>query len=119
MASLTVYESEDNKRTRMEERGRFMGSVSRLEPHGIAIGVSTISSPSDLPPGSEASSLVDEKGLSVLPITVFDDVVVDSGSYPPDSVIVDYVDVPEGVLGAKRSSAPENKMEYCCMCGLH
>ena len=113
MAVLTVYDCEDFRTSHNEEFSRFKRSADLV---GDAVAIVCVKSAEDIPPG-EARDSFNERSFACLPLTDFDGVVVVEGDYPADQEIVDYVDVPDGVLDAKRDGfKPANELEFSCSC---
>lgn len=92
-----------------------MESVGKLRSAGIEFPIIRVESTEDFITVGEASEEVARSGMDILPVLEYEGVIVCSRSYPTDQELVDYIDVPEGVLSAKRASLPAaNEMEFSC-----
>lgn len=98
-----VYETDDSED--LPDAARFETSVNA--PSCVSIGFNRMlcSSPSDLPEG-EAPDIVTDMGMDAPPITLYQDIPVVVGEHPSDQDLVNYLDVPDGVLDANREGAP-------------
>lgn len=99
MSQLTVYDCASARERLPLEYKAFKESADAVGP---AISIVEVHSVDDFPDG-EARRIFIEESFDALPVTEFKGAAVTEGSYPTDQEIVDYVDVPEGVLGAKRT----------------
>ena len=116
---LTVYEPVDSMARNSADSERFERSIAKLSVAGICVNRVICADASALSPGSEAHDLVSDKGMGVLPITVYDRTVVFSGSYPDDQTLADYLDVPDGMLSVDKKRAPNvNDLAPGCACGV-
>ena len=114
---MTVYESEESRARPSAKLEGFERFLSKLGELGIGLRRILCSEKSDID-SEEALELVSRMGMSVLPVTVYDGVCVEAGRYPDDQTLVDYLDVPDGVLGADRTRAPEMPNDMTPHCFL-
>lgn len=119
--AFTVYESMECREAKLEERVAFMQSVEKLAKVGIEVTIVSVSSSSDIDECSEAWELVENDGMPCLPVSDYNGVVVDSGDYPSDQILADYLDVPDGILSANKTSGPAagDNMQSCCCCNKY
>ena len=112
--TLTVYDCGSARGRLPKEYESFRRSADAV---GDLVRIVEVRSADDIPPG-EAREIFLAGSFGALPVTEFEHVAVTEGSYPTDQEIVDYVDVPDGVLNVRRASVrPANEMESpCCAC---
>lgn len=64
------------------------------------------------------NSLIKEKGVEILPISVLDDVILTTGRYPSNSEIAEALNIPVDFLGELKSTEQEQEdSEGCCCSG--
>jgi len=115
---VIVYESSESKNRNAADLIRFEKSLGKLSKIGLSVCRVICSNASALPSGSEASELVVEKGMGILPITEYEDAVIFSGAYPDDQTLADYLDVPDGTLSVdKQKPFNVNDLAPPCACG--
>lgn len=115
---VIVYESSESKKRNAADLARFEGSLGKLSKIDLGVCRVMCSDASVLPSGSEASELVAEKGMSILPITEYKEAVIFSGSYPDDQTLADYLDVPDGTLSVDKGKPFNvNDLAPPCACG--
>ena len=117
-SDMIIYESTESRARDPADTSRFDESISTLEKAGIHVIRVICSTESHIPDG-EASDLVHESGMSVLPITTYQGAVIVSGAYPMDQDLADFLDVPDGVLSVDRTKGPAmaNDIMPACDCG--
>ena len=117
-SDMIVYESTESRARDSADTSRFDESISTLEKAGIHVIRMVCSTESHIPAG-EASDLVHESGMSVLPVTTYQGAVIVSGAYPTDQDLADFLDVPDGVLSVDKMKAPAmpNDIMPACDCG--
>ncbi|MCQ2079510.1 MAG: arsenic metallochaperone ArsD family protein [archaeon] len=114
-SDLIVFDSPESRERCLEDHVRFLTSVEKLSNVGIIVRSVLISSADDLDPSSEAYEMMVSDGPSILPLTVYDGVVIETYEYPSDKVLVDYLEVPDGILKAERTRQPAaNDMPCVC-----
>ncbi len=115
---MVVYESESYRLEHPDDAERFDISVGKLEHIGIHIDRVMCSGPEDIEQDSEAYRIVEEDGMSSLPITLYMDVDISIGQYPSDQDLADFLDVPDGTLSVDRSKPPAmgNDLPPACGC---
>ncbi|HKM09454.1 MAG TPA: arsenic metallochaperone ArsD family protein [Candidatus Methanomethylophilaceae archaeon] len=99
---ITVYDSAAARKKHASDYKRFNKSMETLKKEGFKIEYLDCKSVADIPSG-EAKELAEKDGFDVLPIAVFMDAVISSGKYVTDQDLVDYLEVPDGTIDAKRS----------------
>lgn len=99
---ITVYDSAAARKKYASDYERFKKSMETLKKAGFQVEYFDCKSAADIPSG-EAKELVETDGFDVLPIAVFMDAVIESGKYVSDQDLVDFLEVPDGTIDAKRS----------------
>lgn len=95
---LTVYESPESRERCLEDHVRFLTSIAKLSDIGISVKTVLISSEHDVDPSSEAYEMICSDGIGILPLTDFGGMVIETGEYPSNKVLADYLCFPDGVL---------------------
>lgn len=114
-ADFVVYESPSSVLRDPKDTERFEDSFRKLSDAGIIIERVTVNSQSELCP--EAAEYYGEQGDACLPMGVYLCTVICSGRYPSDQEIVDYIDVPHGILNTERwTLAQANDLPPDCTC---
>lgn len=115
MSEFVVYESPFSMARDLEDAGRFENTLNRLSAAGISIRCIAVKDGSEI--DGEASELYSDMGDQCLPMATYMGVTICSGRYPSDQEIVDYVDVPSGILDAERTTlAQANDLPPACGC---
>ncbi len=107
---MIVYESEQSRST--QDAARFDASYEALKKAGIEVGRVLCASP-------EAREVVELKGMSALPICMYQDVSITVGEYPSDQDLADFLDAPDGTLSVNKQGPPAmgNDIMPACACG--
>lgn len=100
---IIVYDSEEARKKYASDYSRFMKSMNALLKEDFKIEYIDCKSAEDVTGDGEAKELVEEKGFGVLPISEYMGAVITSGEYISDQDLVDFLEVPDGVLGVTRS----------------
>ncbi len=115
---MTVYESEECRSKDPEDRERFDRSYEALRAAGIGIRRVECSGTDDVA-FDDARQILDEQGMAALPITEYQDVMIESGRYPTDQDLADFLDAPDGTLSVNKQGPPAmgNDIMPACACG--
>lgn len=115
---MIIFESKESIERNASDTERFEKSYAALASAGIGIGRIMCTSPDDIKE-KEAREIIDEQGMSALPITVFQGVSLGSGEYPSDQDLADFLDAPDGTLSVNKQGPPSmgNDIMPACACG--
>ena len=113
---MIVYESEQSRST--PDAARFDTSYEALRKAGIEVVRVLCASPEDVGEG-EAREVVELKGMSALPICMYQDVSITVGEYPSDQDLANFLDAPDGTLSVNKQGPPAmgNDIMPACACG--
>ena len=103
---LTVYDSEAARKKYSSDYNRFKESMNILKKKGFKVDYVDCKSVADIKGDGEAQELVEIEGLGTLPIAEFHGAIISYGEYVSDQDLVDFLEVPDGVLDAERSKPP-------------
>lgn len=98
---FVVYETDVTRKRLSDQRRSYLESVEKLKAIGYRVRDVLVETPQDIDPDDLDVDL-DTLTCADLPVCVYSGVVVDRGEYPTDRVLVDYLDVPDGVLSVNR-----------------
>ena len=117
--AMTVYESEDALKKNPADTERFETSYAALESVGIHIRRVMCSSADDIDTDGEAKDIVEEQGLSALPISEYERVSISVGEYPSDQDLADFLSPPDGTLSVDSQKPPSMGIDLmpACNCG--
>ena len=104
-AQMIIYDSEKARKKNASDSSRLMVSLEKLKKAGINVKYVDCKSASDVKGDGEAFDLVSKKGIGVLPLAEYDGALIAEGHYVSDQDLVDFLDVPNGVLSVNRSKA--------------
>ncbi len=104
---IIVYDSEEARKKYASDYSRFKKSMDTLLKKDFKIQYIDCKSAKDVAGDGEARELVKEKGLGVLPISEYMGAIITSGKYISDQDLVDFLEVPDGVLGGVTRSKPK------------
>ena len=115
MKKITVYEPAMCCPTGLcgvgidKELLRISTVISSLEKNGVkAERFNLTNSPQEFIKNQEVSQLIMEKGIEILPLTIVDNKLVKTGSYPTNEEIIKFLDVPSSFLNAKTADKNDN-----------
>ena len=115
---MIVYESAEARERNPADTERFDKSWEALKAAGIEIGRVMCASADDITEG-EAMDIVSQRGLSALPISIYQGVSISVGEYPSDQDLADFLDAPDGTLSVNKQGPPAmgNDIMPACACG--
>ncbi len=115
MSEFIVYESPASAARNLEDTGKFGNILSKLSDAGVKLECVLVKDGTEIT--GEAFELYAEKKDLCLPMAAYMGVAICSGRYPTEQEIVDYVDVPSGILDAERTVlAQANDLPPACGC---
>ena len=103
---LTVYDSEAARKKYASDYNRFKNSMDILKKKKFKVNHVDCKSVADVKGNGEAQELVEIEGLDALPVAEYHGAIIAQGEYVSDQDLVDFLEVPDGVLDAKRSKPP-------------
>lgn len=103
---IIVYDSEEARKKYASDYNRFKESMDALLKGGFKVEYVDCKSAADVTGDGEAQELVEEEGFDVLPIAEFMGAVITSSEYVSNQDLVDFLEVPDGVIDAVRSKPP-------------
>ncbi|MGI6472295.1 MAG: hypothetical protein ACOX1N_04440 [Candidatus Methanomethylophilaceae archaeon] len=103
---IIVYDSEAARKKYASDYNRFKDSMDALLKKGFKVEYVDCKSAADVKGDGEAQELVEEEGFDVLPIAEFMGAIITSGEYVSNQDLVDFLEVPDGVIDAVRSKPP-------------
>lgn len=95
---------------------RISTVLSNLEKNGVKVErYNLTNSPQEFVKNEGINKLIMEKGIEILPVTMVDDVVVKTGSYPTNEEITKFLDVSACLIDDLGSKSKESG--GCCSGG--
>lgn len=92
---------------------RISTVLSNLEKNGVKVErYNLTNSPQEFVKNEGINKLIMEKGIEILPVTMVDDVVVKTGSYPTNEEITKFLDVSACLIDDLSSKS--NDSGGCC-----
>ena len=98
---------------------RISTVISNLGKKGIKVErFNLTSAPQEFIKNKELNNLMMEKGLEILPVTIVDNIVVKTGSYPTNEELIKFLDVSPSFIedgaAADNKGTVSNSSGGCC-----
>ena len=103
---IIVYDSEAARKKHASDYKRFKKAMDALLKEGFKVEYVDCKSAADVTGDGEAQALVKAEGFDVLPIAEYEGAVITNGEYVSNQDLVDFLEVPDGVIDAVRSKPP-------------
>ncbi len=103
---IIVYDSGAARKKHASDYKRFKKAKDALLKAGFNVEYVDCKSAADVTGDGEAQALVKADGFDVLPIAEYEGAVITSGGYVSNQDLVDFLEVPDGVIDAVRSKPP-------------